>query len=226
MKHLKYCLLLIAVTLSGCSLLPNAGPLAGKEVAEVDRSIVDGKTTVTELRSTYGEKAIAEPLPEGRMVMNWYRTWSAGFTKDTTVLSVLTENNVVVKHTVLRYRVTTDFSFVSSLTDADLAKTIVAGQTTRQQIEQKYGQPNDNSYDAQGDRVMLYIYADASKSQYGWIPNVGGLIEGLAGSATADVTILRIPVDERGVAKSFQLKTTKFKQGLGLLNASAPEEVK
>lgn len=226
MKHLKYCLLLIAVTLSGCSLFPSAGPLAGKEVAEVDRAIVDGKTTVTELRSVYGNKFIAEALPEGRMVMNWYRTWSAGFTKDTTVLSVLAENNVVVKHTVLRYRVTTDYSFLSTLTATDVSKNIVPGQTTRQQIEQKYGQPNDNTWDAQGNQVMLWIYADASRSQYGWIPNVGGLIEGLAGSATADVTTLYIPLDNQGRAKSSLLQTRKYKQGLGLLNASGLEEVK
>lgn len=212
--------------LSGCSIYPNAGPLAGKEVAEINNSIVDRKTTTSDLVSIFGDKKSSTTTPEGKNVLNWYKTWSSGFTQDCTVLSVLVDNNVVVKHAVLRYKTRTDFSFVKSLTDTELNAFITPGKTTRQEIEEKYGTPNDNSFDDNGNQIMLYIYADASNSKYGWIPNVGGFIEGLAGSVNTQVSTLQIPLNSHNVATSYLLKKTHYRQGVGLLNSSAPTEVK
>ncbi len=92
MRILTSILFVVLLGVSGCSVIPKAGPLSGSEVSEIDRSIVDGKTTSEELRSLYGDKYTVDKTAQGKDVLNWYSTWSTGFTQDTTVLSVLVDN--------------------------------------------------------------------------------------------------------------------------------------
>lgn len=226
MKILSYIMVVSSLFLAGCSVLPNPGPLAGKEVKEIDRSIVDGKTTSSELLSIYDNKVITETTPQGKKVLNWYRGWSSGFTQTMTVLSVLAENDIVVKHVVLRYNPNTDYSFVSKLSDDDLKSFIIPGKTTRLDVENKYGKPNDNSFDDDSDQVLVYRYADSSRSKYGWIPNVGGFAEALAGDVKTNVKVLKVLIDKQNIVKSYQRKTINYQQGIGLLNSSDVEEVK
>ncbi|SUW62494.1 Uncharacterised protein [Buttiauxella agrestis] len=226
MKKIIIVLLTATINLTGCSMFPNAGPLAGKDITEVNQSILDGETTVLELRAVYGDKLTVEKTPQGKAVMNWYKTWSSGITQDSTVLSVLTDKNIVVKHVVLRYKTKTDYSFVSELTDAELKLFIEQGKTTRKEVESKFGYPNDNSFDDKGNQILMYVYFDSSRSQYGWIPNVGGFIEALAGTKDTKVTLLSVSLDDQDKVVSYQLKTTNYHQGIGLLNSSSVEEVK
>jgi len=226
MKVLTAIVLAAMLGLTGCSVLPNPGPLAGKETADIQQSITDGKTTSSELIAVYGNAMSVEKTHQGKNVMNWYKTWSSGFTQDSTVLSVLTDKNIVIKHRVLRYKTTNDYSFVGKLTDAELKSFFVPGKTTHQEVETKYGAPNNNSFDDEGNQILLYVYADSSRSQYGWVPNVGGFIEALAGSKDTKVTLLAVAMDAHDKVVSYQLKTTNYHQGIGLLNSSPVEEVK
>ncbi|MGR7527203.1 hypothetical protein ACU6ZM_23865 [Klebsiella aerogenes] len=226
MKLLNIAILTAMLGLTGCSMIPNAGPLAGKETAEINQSITDGKTTVSELHSVYGDAMSVEKTSQGKTVMNWYKTWSSGFTQDSTVLSVLTDKDVAIKHTVLRYKTTNDYSFVGKLNDAELKSFFVTGKTTRQEVEAKFGAPNNNSFDDEGNPILMYVYSDSSRSQYGWVPNVGGFIEALAGSKDTKVTLLAVSLDGHDKVTSYQLKTTNYHQGIGLLNSSPVEEVK
>lgn len=220
MKYLPSLILAFTLGLTGCSVLPKPGLLSEKEVIETERSVVDGKTTVTELIALYGDKHTLDKTAQGKNILNWQQSWSSGFTANTTVLSVLAEDNIVIRHAVLRYKSNLDVSFLKNLTDSELASFILPGKTTRKDVENKYGKPNSNSFDDDGDPVMVYIYADASRSQYGWIPNVGGIVEALAGTAGAKVTMLQIPLDSHGVVKSYKLEKSNYHQGVGLLNSS------
>ncbi|WP_235859137.1 hypothetical protein [[Pantoea] beijingensis] len=225
MKYFSCVVLIFSLGLTGCSLMPKAGMLSQKEVAETDRSIVDGKTTVSELVALYGDKPLAEKTLQGKKVLNWKQSWSSGFTADTTVLSVLVDNNIVIRHAVLRHKSSADFSFLKKISDNDLNAFITVGKTTRQDVEKKYGKPNSNSFDDDGNPVMLYIYADSNKTKYGWIPNVGGVIQGLAGSEDVKLTVLRVFLDSHGVVGSYNLKINNYRQGVGILNAEGLKEV-
>jgi hypothetical protein len=207
-------------------MVPNPGPLAGKETTEISQSIIDGKTTSSELQSVYGDAMSVEKTPQGKSVMNWYKTWSSGFTQDSTVLSVLTDKDIVIKHAVLRYKTTNNYSFVSKLTDVELKSFFIPEKTTRQEVETKFGAPNNNSFDDEGNQVLMYVYSDSNRSQLGWVPNVGGFIEALAGSKDTKVTLLAVTLDEHEKVVSYQLKTTNYHQGVGLLNSSPVTEVK
>lgn len=220
MKQIKLLFLLITMGLSGCALVPERPPLAG-DIAEIERGIVDGQTTVFDLRSTYGEETITNNPSQGRATHIWYHT----FSRDTTMISVLEENDVVIKHAVHRFKAS-DYRFVTKLTESDLAAAIIPGQTTRQQIEQKYGKPNGNSYDDDGNLIMEYIDIDISHSKYGWIPNVGGMVQNLAGSVTMNVTDLHIQLDKQEVVKSFRVEKPKFWKGTGAFNMSGLKQVK
>ncbi len=226
MKLLTITVFTAILGLTGCSVLPNAGPLAGKETSEINQSIIDGKTTDSELRTVYGDAMSVEKTPQGKTVMNWYKTWSSGLTQDSTVLSVLTDKNIVIKHVVLRYKTTNDYSFVSKLNEAELKSFFVTGKTTRQEVEAKFGAPNNNSFDDEGNPILMYDYSESSRSQYGWVPNVGGFIEALAGSKDTKVTLLAVSLDGDDKVISYQLKTTNYHQGIGLLNSSPVKEVK
>ncbi len=127
---------------------------------------------------------------------------------------------------MLRYKTKTDYSFVSKLTDSELESFIIPDRTTRQDIEIKYGKPNGNSFYDQNNQIILYIYSDKSESKYGWIPNIGGFVQALAGSVDTEIMTLAIPLNNKGLATSYQLKSTNYHQGYGLLNSSDPKEVK
>ncbi|WP_202308612.1 hypothetical protein [Dryocola clanedunensis] len=226
MKYLIITVFTAMLGLTGCSVLPNAGPLAGRETSDINQSIIDGKTTNSELRAIYGDAMSVDKTPQGKTVMNWYKSWSSGFTQNSTVLSVLTDKNTVIKHAVLRYKTTNDYSFVGKLTDAELKSFFVPGKTTRQEVVTKFGVPNNNSFDDEGNLIPMYVYSDSSRSQYGWVPNVGGFIEALAGSKDTKVTLLAVSLDGHDKVTSYQLKTTNYHQGIGLLNSSSIEEVK
>lgn len=220
MKYL-YCAMLVSFFgLSGCSMLPQAGPLAGKDVAEINNTIVDGKTTYSDLQAIYGDKAVLINAWPDKKVVNWYRTWSSGFTQDTTVLSVLTDKNTVTRHIVLRYKTSTDYSFVSKLSDVELTSFVTPGKTTFQEIENKFGKPNDNAFDEEGNQIIIYMYADVSNSQFGWIPNVGGYVEALAGSKKIKLNTLQFIMNSNNTVKAFSLNANNYHQGVGLLNSS------
>ncbi|HCM9213933.1 TPA: hypothetical protein N5L24_004182 [Enterobacter roggenkampii] len=226
MKYL-YCVMLVTfLGLSGCSMLPQAGPLAGKDVAEIKRTIVDGKSTYSDLQAIYGDKAVLINAWPDKKVVNWYRTWSSGFAQDTTVLSVLTDKNTVTRHTVLRYKTSTDYSFVSKLSDAELKSFVTPGKTTLQEIENKFGKPNDNAFDEEDNQIVIYMYADVSNSQFGWIPNVGGYVEALAGSKKIKLNTLQFIMNSNNTVKAFSLNANNYHQGVGLLNSSSVIEDK
>ncbi len=86
-------------------------------------------------------------------------------TANTTVLSVLAENNKVIRHAVLRYKSNPDLSFLKNLTDAELASVIILGKTTRKDVEHKYGLPNSNAFDDDGHPVMVYIYVMSMRAK-------------------------------------------------------------
>lgn len=226
MKYVSAAILALVLGTTGCSVLPKPGALSSKEVVETERSIIDGKTTVSELVSLYGEKYTLDKTAQGKDILNWEQSWSSGLSANTTVLSVLAENGKVIRHAVLRYKSNPDLSFLKNVTDAELASVIIPGETTRKDVERKYGLPNSNAFNDDGHPIMVYIYVDASKSQYGWIPNVGGFVQALAGAVDAKVTMLQVSLDEHDVVKSYQTRTTNYHQGTGLLNASQLKEVK
>lgn len=226
MKYLYSSILASFLGLTGCSMLPQAGPLAGNEVSEINNTIVDGKTTYSDLQASYGDKAVLINAWQDKKVVNWYRTWSSGFTQDTTVLSVLTVKNTVIRHILLRYKASTDYSFISKLSDAELKTFVTPGKTTLQEIENKFGKPNDNAFDEEGDQIVIYMYADVSRSQFGWIPNVGGYVEALAGNKKTKLNTLQFIMNSNNTVKAYSLNTNNYHQGVGLLNSSGVVEVK
>lgn len=225
MKLHKSLLFLAILGISGCSVLPHPTPLSAKEVSEINNSIVDGKTTISEIAERYNKLTPRIfKTPGGKTVYNWVSGWSSGFSAKTTLLSALSENGIVLKHIVYRYDSANKYEFVTKSSDQEIENFLVSGKTTVADIINKYGEPNSNLFDDEGNRILVYYYVENSDSKYGWIPNVGGFVQAAVGSVKTRVTTLQIPLDANGVITSYKRETNNFEKGYGLFTDKKMKE--
>ena len=226
---LRYLLLLTVLAgITGCSHESKTDTLGRKDIAEINRSITDGSTTVPSLVALYDKPKISK-TPGGRVVLNWYGKRNALMYQEVTVLSVLSDNNIVKKHNAFKYRTNThkinnSDDFVVKLSDEQLKALLVPGKTNLREITNKYGHPIDIGFDDDGNRVFYFIYSEVSNSPYSWIPNVGGFIQAAVGSEKVKVTVLSITTDDNDNVVSYSRELSNFKKNYGLLNSSEMEE--
>lgn len=209
----------LAMTLSGCAVLPQKPLLSSATVAETQGSITDGRTTVVEIMNNYGEPIARSPVGNGSTIITWHKTWAdLGFkAADTTRLTVLVKDAVVVKHITYRYPVTERNSFLQSATEEGVAGKIQKGVSTKATMESAFGQPRGYVFDEKARTVMLYTWDNISDDMITAVPFVGGL----AGTQSGTIVTLGITLNENNTVETWHLDSSKASRGVGVMNASA-----
>ena len=80
--------------------------------------------------------------------------------------------------------------------------TFVKGKTTYSEVVQQLGKPDQSTVNRDGTTTIMYIYKLTADSAAGYIPFVGGFIEGGAGSENTTVTI---NFDNKSVLVSYKV---------------------
>lgn len=209
----------LAMTLSGCAVLPQKPLLSSASVVETQGSITDGKTTVVDIMTNYGEPIARTPVGNGNTIITWHKTWAdLGFkAADTTRLTVLVKDAVVIKHITYRYPVTERNSFLENATQEGVSGKIQKGVSTKATMESTFGQPRGYIFDEKDRTVMLYTWDDISDDMVTGIPLIGGL----AGTQSGTIVTLAVTLNESNIVDDWRLESSKASRGVGVMNASA-----
>lgn len=217
MKHnYRWLALIVAMALTGCARTP---ALSSNSVTQTQNSVIDGKTTVVELKQQYGEPESMSPTEHGKVNIGWKKTWADNPFKEADIsrLNVLADDGVVIKHVVSRYPVTTNNDFLETISKEDIGKYIKPYVTTETSVMAKYGQPISYVFSDRGEKIMLYLWQNITDDLSRMIPIVGGF----TGTQSGPVNTLLITLNDDGTVKEWELVHAQGKRGAGILNASA-----
>ncbi|MGK0701977.1 hypothetical protein ACSFCW_00515 [Yokenella regensburgei] len=207
----------LALTLSGCVLMPKPPALSEASVLQTQSSIIDGQTSLAELKTKFGEQKAITPTEKGKLNYLWRSTWANTPTSGptTTGLVALVDNGVVQKHVAFHPGGTADWLITAS--QEKINQFLIPGTTVEATVEAKYGKPHSYVFDDDGNKVMMYVWDGLTKDAISFVPIVGEF----AGTASGKINTLFVTLNPNGTVKKGVLESVNSSRGTGAFNASA-----
>lgn len=105
--------------------------------------------------------------------------------------------------------------------DPNTVSTFEIGKTTYSEVIQQLGTPSTNTLSGNGERMIVYTYAEAQVRPESFIPIVGLFVQGVDSKATS----VALQFDKKGVLKDKAVTEAQNGIGTGLVTGS-PRDAK